>query len=403
MGSTSGIHQGLIDPRRNLRRVKVLFVATRPPFPPWRGDQLRAYHLLRHLARRHEVTLVVAGSHPSGSALAAVAALGVQVRSLGSPRAMAPVRMARGLVGDRRPFQVLPYSGRAVVRELGVLAATHDVVHGHLVRSLPMVPPDGPLVLDLIDAPSLNMRRRAEREGGIGARLARWEAARLARYEQVGIARADTTIVAAPDDAGYLGGRPVVIPNGVDLGEFWFRDAPRAHPVIGFAGNLGYFPNVDAVRTIVGKVLPAIRHDIPEARAIVTGAHPARAVRRLAGADVAVVADPPDIGALIASVAVAVIPMRAGTGIQNKVLEAMAVGTPVVTTERVAAGVGAVDGMHLLVAEGPQATAAVVVRLLGDGELAARLRRAGRALVEENFTWERAAAAVERLWMAAAG
>lgn len=379
----------------------MLYVVTRSPFPPWRGDQLRSYHLLRHLARRHEITLVVAGTHPSGSALSAVAALGVQVRSLGSPHWRAGVRMARGVLGDRRPFQVLPYTGNAAVREVAELAAEHDLVHAHLLRAIPMVPDHEPLVVDLVDALSLNLTRRSEHDRGVRRWAARWEASRLGRYEESIITRSRATVVATDEDAAHLGGRSVVIPNGVDFGEFWLRNAGRTAPTLGFAGNLGYFPNVDAARTLVTEVLPGVRRSVPEARALLAGTRPARAVRRLAGADVTLVTDPPDIGGVIASAAVAVMPMRAGTGIQNKVLEAMAVGTPVVTTARVADAVGAVDGTHLLVADGVPATVDATVRLLTDRGLGAELRRQARAFVEEHFSWEQAAVAMERVWQGA--
>jgi polysaccharide biosynthesis protein PslH len=170
---------------------------------------------------------------------------------------------------------------------------------------------------------------------------------------------------------------------------------------LAFAGNLGYFPNVDAAVVLAREVLPMVRREMPQAELVIAGARPARAVRRLRGPGVRVVSEPSDLGAVVADAAVAVVPVRAGSGIQNKVLEAMAVGTPVVTTARAAAAIGAEHEVHLLVAEGAVETAAATVRLLRDPELGERLRRAARDHVSERFTWERAAATVEQVWQRA--
>jgi glycosyltransferase involved in cell wall biosynthesis len=383
--------------------MKVLFVVTRPPFPPWRGDQVRSYNLLRHLARRHDITLVIAGPTPPGMVLAAASALGVRVRHLPTTRPGGLLRLGR-ILWDRRPVQVFPFTGRRHRREVAVLAAEHDLVHGQLLRVAPMLPGDRPVVVDLVDSLSLNLQRRAEHDRGPTAWASRREAVRLGRYERVVTTRSAATIVSSRDDAAHLGGSAVVVPNGVDLDRFGFRAAPRTDPVVVFAGNLGYFPNVDAALMLAGEIMPALRHQVSGARLVIAGARPARSVRRLADADTTVVSEPDDLGAVVAAAAVAVVPVRAGSGIQNKVLEAMAVGTPVVTTERVATAIGANSGVHLLVADGVEATAAAAARILQDPGLADGLRRAARSHITERFTWERAAAIVEQVWeQAAAG
>ncbi len=379
--------------------MRVLYVVTRSPSSPRRGDQRRSLHLIEHLARRHEITVAIVGDSASAEDLAAVASLGVAVAHF-------PGRGWWRLIKapfDRRPFQVLPYTGGGLRRAITRLAEGADLVHGHLIRSVPALPSGVPTVIDLVDALSLNMRRRAEHDRGPGSWLAAWEAGRVARYERRIMGRV-STIVAADDDSRALGGVPTVVPNGVDLDQFRFDGSARSEPVLVFAGNLGYFPNVDACGVLAREVLPRLRQSIPDARLLLAGARPSRAVLRLARLDgVEVVEGPGDLGREIARGAATVIPMRAGTGIQNKVLEAMAVGTPVITTARVAAAVKGEGGEHLIIAEGATEAADAVADLLADPAEASAVAASARRLVEEQFGWDRAADRVERVWEEAVG
>ena len=385
--------------------MKVLFLATRLPAPPWRGDQLRAFHHLRLLAPRHEITccaLVLRA--PPADAVAMVAALGVRVQVVPLGVAGALPQMARALLGDRRPFQVLLYERAHARRAVDALLTRErfDVVHAQLLRTVEYLPGAGgpPVVVDLIDALSANLRRRAERDRLPMGLVAAWEAARVARAEQALIARASATLVVSEAERAALGGGPIqVVPNGVDLERFPMRgDTPGGRRLL-FAGNLGYFPNVDAARWLADDVFPRVRAAEPGAELRLAGARPTAAVRRLTGrVAISLAADVPDMAQELAAAAVAVIPMRAGSGLQNKVLEAMAVGTPVVATSRATAALEVQSGRHLLIAEDAAEIAAACVTLLRDPARGAALARAARALVEDRYGWEASAALVGAAW-----
>jgi sugar transferase (PEP-CTERM/EpsH1 system associated) len=382
--------------------VRVLFLATRFPYPPRRGDQVRAFHHLRHLAPHHDLTLCVVGAPPDPTARGVVESMGIRVRSIGNPVPFRAARLVRA-AWDRRPFQVLPVVASRLRGEVARLAADHDVVHAQLVRTGPLVEDLAvPVVIDLVDALSMNLERRSAHDRGPGRWAAAWEARRLPSYERRLAAHAAAAVVSTADDAAAIGDPSIhVVPNGVDTTAFAYDPTPRADQVLVFAGNLGYFPNVDAAVTLAAEVLPAVRRTVPGARVVLAGARPTRTVRHLASPVVSVVADPDDLAPVVAAAAVAVVPMRAGTGIQNKVLEAMSVGTPVVTTARVASAVGGRHEEHLLVAEGTDGFAAAVARVLADPSLAASLATRGRALVEERYRWEASAAAIGALWESA--
>jgi glycosyltransferase involved in cell wall biosynthesis len=211
-------------------------------------------------------------------------------------------------------------------------------------------------------------------------------------------------LVVSASEREALGGAATirVVPNGVDGAAFPYREGGRLPARLIFAGNLGYFPNVDAAAWLVQDVLPRVRVAVPAAELRLVGARPARAVRALATRPgVSLAAAVPAMAPELAAAAVAVIPLRAGSGLQNKVLEAMAVGTPVVATPAAVRGIEARAGEHLLVADDAGGLAEAAIALLRDPARGRALARAARALVEERYRWEDSAAGVEAAWRAA--
>lgn len=387
--------------------MRVLFLTTRLPVPPRRGDQVRAFHQLRLLAPRHRITLVLLALRPPARRdLLATQALGVEVAVHPVGRGL-PCALTRGL-RDPRPLQVLLYLRSRVVKALAArYAGEHvDVVHAQLVRTAPYVAAlRAPAVVDLIDALSLTFERRAAL-GTWGLRpLARLEAHRLRAFERTLVDSVATCLVVADADRQALASpRVEVVPNGVDAEVFAFREDGRRTAEIVFAGNLGYFPNVDAAERLVCDILPRVRERIPAARLRLVGARPNARVRRLAGRPgVEVVGPVDDMAAELWRASLAVIPIRAGSGLQNKVLEAMAAGTPVVTTPGCATAVSAVPGVHLATATEAADLASAAVSLLEQPRVGRELARAARALIEREWSWDRAAAGLERVWARAAG
>jgi len=382
---------------------------TRMPAPPWRGDQVRAFHHLRILARRHDITCATLVTRPPSQAeRAAAEALGVRLAVVRLGLAGALPALGRVLLGDRRPLQVLLYlrpGARAEVEAL-VGSGGFDVVHAQLVRTAPYLPPpEGPpVVLDMIDVLSENFARRARRERGPLSPVVALEARRLRRYERELVARVAGVLVVSEAERRALGAvsNVQVVTNGVDAQTFAFRDGGRPPARILFAGNLGYFPNVDAARWLADDIVPRVRAARPDAELRLVGARPARAVRALAErAGVSLAAAVPEMAPEVWGATVAVVPMRAGTGVQNKVLEAMAAGTPVVTTPNVAAALTVRPGEDLLVAEGAAALADATLALLNDPARARALAASARRVIEARYTWERSADGVEAAWAAA--
>jgi len=390
--------------------MRILFVMPRFPLPLKRGHQVRAFHQIRLLSARHRITLLgVSAEDPSPDAIAALAPFCEEIIPVRNPRAAAAASALRGAFAGV-PFQASAYGGaalRGAVRE-AVRRRHPDVVHVQLARMAPAAGPGigAPRVMDLVDALSLNMERRFRRDRG-PARWAAWaEWKAMARYEREIAATWEHVTIVSPVDREAIGDYPrlTVNPNGVDLERFAFSPDGREAATIAFTGNLGYFPNVDAVTWFSREIFPEIRRRVPSALFRVAGARPSGAIRALAGKNgVRLDQDVERIEAVLSRATVAVAPMRAGSGQLLKILEAMASGVPVVATPLAAAAFDFASGRELLVAEEPAEFASAVTRLLEDPDEAKAIARRARAAVEERYRWERSVADLERIYSSVAG
>ncbi len=391
--------------------MRVLFITSRVPGRHFRGDQLRAFHHLIELGKRHAITLL------AFDPLNEREQVDLQLRQSCEKVIVVPhsqSRMAllalRAIVSGR-PFQVEAYRCASThVAFLTQLAgARFDLVHVQLVRLGALLERhlDVPVVIDWVDALSINMRRRSTTDRWPQRWLAAIEASRLARYERALSARAVATCTSAQVDIAALEHAAPCHPvnNGVDLARFPFVERGRAEQEIVFVGNLGYFPNVDAINWFVGEVFPSLVEKFPMLCLRLVGARPVATLKVLAQQNPAIelVGEVPDVHPYLARASLAIAPLRAGSGQQLKVIEAMASGTPIVASDIAAGGVGAVDNEHLLVATDARSMVDAIDRLLRDSELRTALARNARTLVEANFSWQHSAAALDRVWDRARG
>ncbi|MDC8014846.1 glycosyltransferase family 4 protein [Tahibacter soli] len=383
--------------------MRVLFVTNRYPGQLAHGDQLRAWQQIRHLSTRHEITLLTFDRNaPPPRWRDAVERCCERV--IVAPRSrLAMAARALAALPGRRPLQVAMHD--ALPDELAALVARgrFDVAHVALARLDAAVDALAPLpcVVDFVDALSLNMARRAALDRVPWRWLARLDARRLPALERALCGKVAFAAVCSATDRAAIGDidNLRVVCNGVDLDAFAFAPYERRDGLV-FVGNLGYFPNVDAVTWFAGEVLPLL----PAVRLTLVGANPSPQIARLArhNARIELVGPVPDVHPYLARAAVAIVPLRAGSGQQLKMIEAMASGTPVVATSLSAAGLEAVDGEHALVADDGAAMAAAVERLMSDPAFAARLARQARRFVEARHGWERSASELEKLWTSAA-
>ncbi|HKE01858.1 MAG TPA: glycosyltransferase, partial [Planctomycetota bacterium] len=252
-----------------------------------------------------------------------------------------------------------------------------------------------PRVMEFGDLDSEKWAQYAQDTHGIQRLVYRREARTLLEYER-SIARSfDVSLVVSPAEASVFeqrtGVRPRVVGNGVDLERFRpDPSVPREPGLVVFTGIMDYRPNVDGCERFATRVLPRVRARVPGARFRIVGARPTASIQALAGDGIEVTGFVPDTADHLRRASVAIAPLRLGRGLQNKILEAMACGTPLVATTNATAGVDASPEEHFRVADTAEAFADAVIELLLDPARASALAARARARVAERYPWERA-------------
>jgi glycosyltransferase involved in cell wall biosynthesis len=376
--------------------MKILFVSARFPYPPHRGDRLTAFHLLRTFSRRHEVTLLsfIDGTEPP-EALPEVAGICHRVETVQLDRRRSWVQAWTALP-TLLPSQVAFYTSADMRRKVAQLLRdeTFDVVFTQLIRMAPHVAghPEPPRVLFLADSLALALDRSREFEPAWKWPGIMWERWRMGRYETGMSRRFDETWVLSDVDRQDLvrrGAHEVIaLPHGVDERPFEIPIEARKSGQVFFLGNLSVPHNVDAALFLAREIWPGIHDAVPGARLIIGGADPRAEVLALRnGSSVTVPGAVPDLLDAWRTVAVLVAPLRFSTGIQNKVIEAMAAGVPVVTTPAVAAGIGA-SGDVVLTGGTATELRDAAVRVLAEPERFTDMTQRARAFVRAGFSWD---------------
>jgi len=388
--------------------VRIAFVTSRFPYPPLKGDKVRSYYPIKLLSRAHEIDLFSFADDPVLPAHRAhMDQYCRRIHVIDLPRLSTTVKMAAAVLTPW-PSQVAYYrSWRMDDRlRMGVPEGHYDLVHvvcGRLAfyanrfRELPRT-------IDWIDALSLSTQRSARTERNPALKLLyHVEYLKMKRFEVRTARYFDYSVITSQIDRAFLGNVvDEVLANGVDLEAFAPTGTPRDIDLV-FTGNLAYEPNVVAVEFFCREVLPIIRRQRPDVRFYAVGATPSgRVLRFHDGASVVVTGFVESMPLMLNRSRLFVAPLQSGAGIQNKLLEAMACGLPIVSTSFGNGGIQAREGEEILVADTPQRFAAGVLDLLSDTTRSARMGAAARRLVERQFGWNVKVARLEEIFCAVA-
>ncbi|SHJ48218.1 sugar transferase, PEP-CTERM/EpsH1 system associated [Hymenobacter daecheongensis DSM 21074] len=387
--------------------MKLLVLLSRFPFPLDKGDKLRAYHQLRYLARHHEICLLALTDEAvTPEAEAAVRPLcrgGLHVHTLHKPGIAA--NMARALATGR-PLQVGYFYDSAAQRRLDALLREFQPRHIYcqLIRMAEYLRPHAgryPMTLDYMDVFSAGMARRAGNAPAWQRPVMALEARRLLAYEAEAFGWFQHHSIISDQDRQLIN-HPQrqqihVVLNGIDTDFFQPTVRPKEHDIV-FCGNMSYHPNVDAAVFLATEILPLVQQAHPAARLLIAGTTPAPRVLALASPHVSISGWLPDIRDAYASARVFVAPMRVGTGLQNKLLEAMAMRLPCVTTPLANNALRGTPGQDLLVGETAAELAAHITRLLAEAPLAEALAARGQEFVRQQYNWAAATRKLEVLF-----
>jgi sugar transferase (PEP-CTERM/EpsH1 system associated) len=381
--------------------MRVLFVTCGLPFPANSGTRIRVFHLIREVSKRAEVHVF---SLLTEDLPADIDDLRACCKSL---EVFAPPAGAWELLGllpawfrHGRPLATLPFYSRAMAARIREWVETEriDVVqieHSFLACYRDAVPAGGGCgtVLSFVDVGSLQYRRIARLPAGVMRRAGfLLKAALMQGWEARVASRFDRSVLVSRDDERHLKRsapalQTSIVANGVDCERFRPLAESKTAANLLFVGVLDYPPNSDAVSWFVAEILPEIERLRPEVRLCIAGLSPPLSVMALERNNIVVRGFVEELEPIYRESTLAVVPLRAGGGTRLKILEAMALGRPVVSTTIGCEGLEAVAGEHLLVADSAKEFAAAVVRALSDSDLRGRLAANGRSLVEEHYCW----------------
>jgi glycosyltransferase involved in cell wall biosynthesis len=383
--------------------MRILYASTWLPYPPDNGAKIRAYNLLRYLALGHEVHLLsFMFSADDERYLPVLRGLCAEVRVVvGDPFQLSPLGSALGFLSPRPRGVVGTYCrdmDRAVSQvaertRFDVLVAACAVAGRYLLRV-----PDVPRLLEEQNSSSRMAHESYRAERRTLPRLRRWVSWQKAmRYERwlfpqfdacsmVSAADRDALLAVVPEMAG----RAIVLPNGVDLERNRPGLADPQPDTLVFNGPLMYAPNAEAMRFFVTEVWPRVRRERPHAALTITGKSDGADVGWLPGdGSVQLSGYLEDVRPAVAGSWLSVVPLRTGGGTRLKILEALALGTPVVSTAKGAEGLDLESGREVLIADEPDELAARTLQVLRDPALRERLSRDGRRAVEQRYGWQR--------------
>jgi sugar transferase (PEP-CTERM/EpsH1 system associated) len=392
---------------------EILFIGHRIPFPPNRGDKIRSNHVLKELARLAPVH--VACFADDDGDLAEEVELASIARSYQLVRRSKPLALA-GLqaLALRKPVSLTAFYHAQLATYVRDLVASGRIGTIYVFSSQmgQYVPEDfaGRLVVDFVDVDSAKFAAYAEARGPVlgwvdarEARLLRNEEARLA-------ARADLSLLISKAEAELFSSRMTeqeraastvrVVGNGIDSGIYDPALVPAegllhgaSGPRLIFTGQMDYAPNVAAVLRVARRILPLVRKALPGASFHIVGRNPAESVLELEGAQgVKVWGRVPDMRPWLRAADIAVVPLEIARGVQNKVLEAMAMALPVVLTGAAASGIDATAGEHFAVADSDEDIAEALIALATDHARAQAMGEAARRFVVERQSWQSALA-----------
>ncbi|QDU83709.1 GDP-mannose-dependent alpha-(1-2)-phosphatidylinositol mannosyltransferase [Planctomycetes bacterium Pla163] len=377
--------------------MRILYLAQRVPYPPDRGDKISSWHHIERLARDHQVT-VAAFAHDQADREAAAELNGRGIETHTVDLGSATLRQLRSLVWlpTPRPLTLSFYGSRALQKVVDRLAAKNDVGMAFSSSMGKFLMPHSDLarVIVFAELDSDKWRQYAEFQSWPKSWIYAREHRTLFRFESALARMADHNVLVTSLEERIFnqlipGAPSVVVRNGVDLEHYQPDGTPEPGHLV-FVGVMDYYPNVQGCVWFVENVLPRLRERHPNVHLSIVGARPNATVLALGshpGVEVTGRVDDPRDWLRRAQVSVA--PLHIARGIQNKVLEAMAMGLPVVATTNATQGVGGRDGDHYLVVDDVDGQVAAISGLLEDPERAVELGRAGRTFVERTCDWER--------------
>jgi polysaccharide biosynthesis protein PslH len=384
--------------------MKLFILLPRVPYPTEKGDKLRAFNQLKQLSGKHEITLCALNdSVLHEDAVRVLSTFAKNVYIIDMSKVSIYLHVLRTLFSDK-PLQVGYFYNKRINRIIRSLIDKHkpDHIFCQLIRVAEYVKGiQIPKTLDYQDVFSKNVERRMNDAPFYMKPFLKMEYRRVLKYEHDVFAEFDNKLIISVPDRDLiphpLKDQIVVVRNGVDTTFFSPLVREKEYDLV-FTGNMGYPPNINGAEFLANKILPLLLPHIPDVRILIAGANPNLRVSVLKSENIEVSGWVPDMRECYAMARIFIAPMQIGTGLQNKLLEAMAMQIPCITSPLANQALQAKNNTEILIAETPEEYANHILYLLNNPEKAAQIALAGYEYILHNFSWVSETEKIEQLF-----
>ena len=374
--------------------MKIVVISPRLPYPLEKGDKLRLYHQLKVLAKKHEIVLIsLSDVDVNTMDIEHLKSFVSDIHVFKLSRLKIALRLMFGVFSDL-PFQVLYFFNRKIKKEIHsiIKSVKPDFIYNQLLRTAEYTKDiESFKIIDYMDSFSQGMKKRLGNSSFPFSFIYNLEYKRLKAYETKIFSYYDKHLIISEQDrnsfAPSIKDRINVMPNGVDIDFFCPGEYAKVYD-IGFVGNMGYRPNIIASEFLIKEIFPLLKNYYNNIRIVLAGARPHNRVKSLESDDVIVTGWVEDIRKPYGEAKIFVAPIFTGIGQQNKILEAMSMQIPVITTSGVNNAIGAKSGSELLIADNAKSFADHIIFLLENNQFAHDLGIKGRDFVKNNYSWD---------------
>lgn len=384
--------------------MRIFVLLSRFPYPLEKGDKLRAFHQIKELSKSHEIILcALTDEKVEKKSIDILSEYCSTIEIIRLPKWKIIWNLFTQLLFTNKSLQVAYFYNKNAQKKIDQLLKNHqpDHIYCQLIRVADYVK-NVPIkkTLDYMDALARGMERRIEYAPFYLKFFLKIEATRLKRYEHFIFNHFDHHIIISEQDRKLIvninNDNIKVVPNGVDYSTYQSQNINKKHDLI-FTGNMAYPPNIDSVIYLVNHVMPLVWKQNPDIHLMIVGAQPDQKVINLKSKKVTVTGWVENISTYYAASKVFIAPMQIGTGLQNKLLEAMAMKLPCITSTLANNALGATHQNNILIGNNPTEYAQHILALLNNNQLYNQIADNGHQFVTENYTWEGSTSILENL------
>ncbi|EKN66448.1 group 1 glycosyl transferase [Neobacillus bataviensis LMG 21833] len=390
--------------------MKAIYFTTRPPYPPHKGDQLIAYEQIKQLKDNNVKVYLISFVNSDRESDEVNNVLGQYCEKIYFLK-MKKITMAKNLLKTAinfRPLQVNLYTNNSLLKKVKEISKeiNPDIIHVQTVRlGEYFIDSNKPKVLDMIDALSLNMARRANKETPLLKKILQIESKLLQKYEKKVLESYQKCMLVSENDKNHMGYENIVInPNGTFITKTYlqnYKEFDRENTIV-FHGNMNYFPNIEATMNFTKNIWPKIHLKYPNYKLYIVGKDPSPKIQNLDGSNnIVVTGFVEDICQYLCKAKIGVYPMYSGTGMQNKILEALACGLPIVATPLALQGVEGVSENEVVQKMTDEELFSGLDSLICDDNLRTSLSKKGQHFVFTNYSWSKNTDNLIRVWKSA--